>query len=175
MRTEVCVGLVVSTLVGAFGCSRSQCQFEEREYELTIGDPYVGPAAPTAAVPSCGPLGDTEPGQTYLFNATSVRDRPSCFADGTISGVSIRDAVDTALPYQKPLLNTQERAPLEFIVTLPSGCRGVWAVDIGIDSEGAAYFGRTFSPVSGPCPDIPPRTGALPRCVDFYTATLAPR
>lgn len=173
MRTSLV--LAVGALLVVAGCSQTECQFEARSYVLTIGEPYMGPAAPTLGVPSCGALGDTEPGQRYLFDATSVRDHPGCFADGTISGSAIGDPVDTALPYQTPLLSTQERAPLEFVVTLPSGCRGVWAVDIGIDGEGAAYFGRTFSPLSGPCPDIPPRSGIVPPCVDFYTATLTPR
>ena len=174
MRTGFVLALAAVALLRVSGCTQAQCQFEERPYALTIGDPYTGPAAPTLGVPSCGVLGETAPGQIYLFDVATVNERPSCHAEGVVSGDAIRDVVATS-GAGVPLLSTQERAPHEYVVTLPSGCRGVWAIDIGIDGDGAAYFGRTFSPLSGPCPDIPPRTGAVPPCADFYTATLMPR
>jgi len=59
-------------------------------------------------------------------------------------------------------LNTPDRAPHDYVVTR-------------IDADGAAYFGRMFDPLLGTCPAIPPRIGRLPRCIDFYTATLTRR
>jgi hypothetical protein len=160
--------------LGASGCSVLDCKFEEISYDVTIGDPYAGPAAPVVDAPSCGSLGDTERGTVYRFDVASVRDTPACFAEGSVSGAPISDVVLSGNP-RDPLLNTQDGAPHDYVVTLPSGCRGVWGVDIGIDTDGAAYFAREFDPLSGTCPAIPPRIGRLPRCIDFYTATLTPR
>jgi hypothetical protein len=122
------------------------------------------PSAP-GAWPTCGALGDLDPGTVITWNASLIGPGDGC-SDGVDLGIT----------------NVTSGAYSNFQIELPNGCRGSWTLQLIANSPDARFtdvpdpsapswsLKRTFSATTDPTSCWPGGSAPTTRCEDSFLA-----